>query len=79
MPSGRGCEIGGQVLIPKTVVWMKMTESGRGLGAEASVGMLLGGVKVGVVLSALMTPEPHSMNKSPCRMRKEHPFLYLLC
>ena len=42
-----GCKIGRQVSDPKTVVvWMKLAKNGRGLGVEASIVMLLGGVEV---------------------------------
>ena len=78
-PLKRGCEIEGWVPVLKTVARMKQAESGKGLGAEASIETLLGGVEVGVALSASRAPESHSTNRSPHRTRWEHPFLYSSC
>ena len=55
---GKGSEIGRRVPVPKTVAWMELAKSGRGLRAEASIEMLLGGVEVGVALSALRHLNP---------------------
>ena len=74
-----GYEIGEQVLGPKAVVRMRKAKSGMGLGAEAQMRTLLGGVEVKEALSATGAPESHSTNRSPHRMRWEHPFLYSSC
>ena len=75
----RGCKIGRWVPLLKTVAQMKQAKSGKGLGTEASIEMLLGRVEVGIVLTASRAPESHSTNKSPHRTRREHPFLHLSC
>ena len=75
MSSRRGCEREEQVPVLKTVIWMKWTENGKGLGVEISVEMLLSGVEVRVVLSAMGAPESHSTSKTRHRMTRYHPFL----
>ena len=70
MPLKRGCEIEGWVPVPKTVARMEWAESGRGLGAEASIETLLGGVEVRVALSASRAPESHSTNRIRRRTTK---------
>ena len=72
-----GHEIEKQVPGPKAVVRMRKAESGRGLGAEASIETLLGGVEVRVALSASRAPESHSTNKIRRRTTKQHPFLFV--
>ena len=78
-PLKRGCEIEGWVPVLKTVARMKQAESGKGLGAEASIETLLGGVEVGVAPSASGAPESHSASKIVDRMMRGHPFLNVSC
>ena len=58
---------------------MKEAECGKGLGAEASIEALLGGVEVRVALSAVGAPESHSTSKIGCRTTRNHPFLNVSC
>ena len=58
---------------------MNLAKNGKGLGVEASIGMLLGGVEVRVVLSASGASESHSMNRIGHRTLRDHPFLNVLC
>ena len=74
-----GYEIGEQVLSLKAVVWMKKAVSGMGLGVEALMRMLLGGVEVKEALPATGAPESHSTSKICCRMTRQHPFLLIPC
>ena len=74
-----GCEIGEQVPSPRAVVRMKMAESGMGLGAEALMRTLLGGVEVREALSATGAPESRSTNRICRRTMKDHPFLNASC
>ena len=64
---------------PKAVVRMRKAESGMGLGAEALMRTLLGGVEVRDALSAMGAPESHSTNRIRHRTTKYHPFLCIPC
>ena len=74
-----GYEIEKQVPSLEAVVQMRKAESGMGLGVEALMRTLLGGVEVREALSATGAPESHSTNRIHRRMMKYHPFLYVLC
>ena len=65
-----GYEIGEQVLSPRAVARMKKAVSGMGLGAEALMRTLLGGVEVREALSATGAPESHSTNRIRRRTTK---------
>ena len=69
------CGFEKQVPSPKAGVWMRWAESGMGLGAEALMRMLLGGVEVRGALSAMGAPESHSASKIVGRMTRGHPFV----
>ena len=67
--------IGKQVPCPSAGARVKEAEYGKGLGAEASVEMLLGGVEVWGALSAPGASESHSRSRTRHRMTRYHPFL----
>ena len=71
----KGCETERQVPIPKTVARVRYAKNGKGLGAEALMKALLGGVEVRGALSAMGAPESHSTSKTRHRMTRYHPFL----
>ena len=64
-----------QVPCPIAGARVSLAECGRGLGAEASIEVLLGGVEVRGALSAPGAPESHSRSKTRHRTTRYHPFL----
>ena len=64
---------------PSAGARVKEAECGKGLGAEASIEALLGGVEVRVALSATGAPESHSTSRIHRRTTKQHPFLFVPC